>query len=315
MMTKKIVNNNQPFVSVIIPNYNHARYLDERIQSVLNQTYQNFEVIILDDKSTDNSVEVINKYINNPHVSHVVANEENCGSTFKQWHKGFELAKGEIIWIAESDDSCDKSLLETLVRGYIENDAVLAFCRSCKYDVKGNKNYYLHQSKLHDDMVVDGKCFISQYMLDKNSVANASSAIFNRKVAMSIDRQYMTMKGNGDWLFWIELMEHGNVYFCSKELNYFRFHSTNTTKTLGNQGISAIEQKKVFDYIVMHHFIPSSKITVKKLQILDYHMRANYESRAARRMVMKVWDRWMIGRLHIFLSSIKEDVKIFLRNL
>jgi glycosyltransferase involved in cell wall biosynthesis len=57
---KEIMNN--PLVSVIIPNYNHARFLDERIQSILNQTYQNFEVIILDDKSSDNSVEVINKY-------------------------------------------------------------------------------------------------------------------------------------------------------------------------------------------------------------------------------------------------------------
>ena len=51
-----------PLVSVIIPNYNHARFLDERIQSILNQTYQNFEVIILDDISSDNSVEFINQY-------------------------------------------------------------------------------------------------------------------------------------------------------------------------------------------------------------------------------------------------------------
>ena len=55
---------NKPFVSVIIPNYNHAKYLDERIQSVLTQTYQNFEIILLDDKSTDNSVEIINKQLN-----------------------------------------------------------------------------------------------------------------------------------------------------------------------------------------------------------------------------------------------------------
>lgn len=98
--------NNEPLVSVIIPNYNHARFLDERIQSVLNQTYQNFELIILDDKSTDNGLEVINKYKDDSHISHIVVNEENSGSPFKQWHKGFELAKGDWIWLAESDDSC-----------------------------------------------------------------------------------------------------------------------------------------------------------------------------------------------------------------
>ncbi|MDO5340840.1 MAG: glycosyltransferase family A protein [Bacteroidia bacterium] len=73
----------QPLVSVIIPNYNHARYLDQRIQTVLNQTYQNFEVIILDDKSTDNSLEVIAKYKVNPHISQIVINEQNSGSPFK----------------------------------------------------------------------------------------------------------------------------------------------------------------------------------------------------------------------------------------
>jgi glycosyltransferase involved in cell wall biosynthesis len=269
----------------------------------------------LDDKSTDNSVDIINKYKDNPHVSHVVINEENSGSTFKQWHKGFEIAKGDVVWIAESDDSCDKSLLETLVRGYVENNAVLAFCRSCKYDVDGNKCIYNLQNNLPWDIVMQGKTFISKYMIDRNVVANASSAIFSRELAMSIDRQYIKMRGNGDWLFWIELMEHGNVFFSAKELNFFRFHHTNTTKSLGFLGISGVEHKRIFDYLVSHHFIPRSKISIEKLKLLDYHMRADYESRSARRKVMKAWDKWLIGRCHIFLSSIKEDIKLFLRNL
>lgn len=122
--------NINPLVSVIIPNYCHARYLDERIQSVLNQTYTNFEVIILDDCSPDNgaSKEVIERYRSNPHISQIVYNEQNSGSPFKQWNKGFGLAKGEFIWIAESDDSCDEVLLESLVGRLMENsNAVVAF--------------------------------------------------------------------------------------------------------------------------------------------------------------------------------------------
>lgn len=80
-----------PLISVIIPNFNHARFLDERIQSVLYQTYQNFEVIIVDDKSTDNSLEVIDKYKDNPHVTQVVVNEENSSSPFK--HSGIKVLK------------------------------------------------------------------------------------------------------------------------------------------------------------------------------------------------------------------------------
>lgn len=95
-------------------------------------------MIILDDKSTDNSLEVIDKYKDNPHVTQVVVNEENSSSPFKQWHKGFEIAKGELIWIAESDDSCDKELLEVLVSEILKSrSAVIAFCQSRRMDANG----------------------------------------------------------------------------------------------------------------------------------------------------------------------------------
>jgi len=306
---------NNPLVSVIIPNYNHARFLDERIQSILNQTYQNFELIILDDKSTDNSVEVINKYKDNPHVSHIIVNEENSGTTFKQWHKGFELAKGEIVWIAESDDSCDSSLLETLVRGYVDNNAVLAFCRSCKYDVDGNKSVYAHQKLLVDNIVMQGKTFISKYMIDRNIVANASSAIFSRELAMSIDKQYMKMRGNGDWLFWIELMECGNVFFSTRELNYFRFHDFNTTKSLGNMGVSAIEYKTIFDYLVFNSYLCGINIRKEKTEFLYRCMKTDYKSHSVRRNVLHTWDKFFVYRFYIFFSSIKNDFMLLLRNL
>ena len=304
-----------PLVSVIIPNYNHARFLDERIQSVLNQTYQNFEVIILDDKSTDNSVEVINKYKDNPHISCVVVNEKNSGSTFIQWHKGFELAKGELIWIAESDDSCDDTFLSTLIHGYVDNNAILAFCRSCRYDVNGNKSVYTHQSILPWDIVMSGREFISQYLSNRNAVANASSAIFSRNIAMSIDRKYQTMKSLGDWMFWIELIEHGNVVFYTAELNYFRFHNTNTTKLLELQGITAIEHKTIFDYLVNNEYIKKQDVKNEKRKILYYKMNAKYESHFSRRKVMKVWDKWLVGRFYIFFSSLKDTLLLIIRNL
>lgn len=99
-------------VSVIIPNYCHARFLNRRIDSVLNQTYGDFEVIILDDCSSDNSRDIIETYRHHPRVSHIVYNEKNSGSTFIQWDKGFELAQGEYIWIAESDDEAAPTSFE-----------------------------------------------------------------------------------------------------------------------------------------------------------------------------------------------------------
>ena len=120
-----------PQVSVIVPNYNHAPYLRQRLDSIFNQTFQDFEVIILDDCSTDNSKEVIEEYRNRSQVSHVVYNETNSGSPFKQWAKGFDLAQGEYIWIAESDDWAELNFLEKMFRILEKDDSLaLAFCES-----------------------------------------------------------------------------------------------------------------------------------------------------------------------------------------
>ena len=93
------------------------------------QTYLDFEVIILDDCSDDNSSEIIEGYRTNHHVAHIIYNETNSGNTFKQWQKGIELTTGKYIWIAESDDWCEPTLLETLMQGIECNDnIVISYC-------------------------------------------------------------------------------------------------------------------------------------------------------------------------------------------
>lgn len=73
-------------VSVIVPNYNHHKFLNARLDSILKQTYQNFEIIILDDCSTDENRDIIELYRNHPKVSHIIHNTKNSGSTFIQWN-------------------------------------------------------------------------------------------------------------------------------------------------------------------------------------------------------------------------------------
>ena len=104
-----------PKVSIIVPNYNHGAYLRKRIDSVLNQTFQDFELILLDDCSTDNSVDILESYNTEARISHIEINKKNPGKPFQQWVRGIELAKGKYIWIAESDDYADNDFLEKTV--------------------------------------------------------------------------------------------------------------------------------------------------------------------------------------------------------
>lgn len=307
---------NSPFVSVIIPNYNHARFLDERIQSVLNQTYQNYEVIILDDKSTDNSVEVIEKYRNSPQISTIIINDENSGSTFKQWHKGFELAKGDLIWIAESDDSCDKTLLERNVKNFINDEhCVLSFACSLRMDENG----VLHNKmqNIQKDISLDGMSFNRQYMFCGCVVANASSALFKKNIAIEADKIYMNYKGGGDRVFWMEIAECGNVSIIKDPLNYFRKHNSNTTKKLYKDGTDYFEAKKTYDFIKSRYKIDRKEsYRIYKYYIYLIKHIEHFNSEQIKKDLLNYWKpnllitflveyRWYKTRVIYKLSQIK----------
>lgn len=237
-----------PLVSVIIPNYNHALYLEQRIESVLNQTYDNFEVIILDDKSSDNSVDIINRYRTNPHVSNIIVNDINSGSTFVQWNRGMEMSKGDIIWIAESDDYCQPNFLEECVREYCNfPECVIVYCTSQYIDAKNNEiETYNH----YDEPIyyLHGADFIKERNAFGCAIWNASSAIFNKAVALSVDKRYQSFKMCGDKLFWILMAENGNIVHINKAMNFFRQHNNKVSPKRFCDGTWLTEERKIYEY-------------------------------------------------------------------
>ncbi|WP_442507916.1 glycosyltransferase family 2 protein [Novipirellula sp. SH528] len=212
-----------PLVSVIVPNYNHAAFLRERIDSILKQTFQNFELILLDDCSTDTSVAILNEYASHPKVARVEMNERNSGSPFAQWKKGFRFAQGSFVWIAESDDAAAPELLQTLISPLQQHpECVLAHCNSMQIDSQGGE-LGLRPNRSIPNQIVDGKTEIFERMRYWNSVPNASGAVF-RRAAVTDAMIPDSMRYCGDCVFWIRLLEKGSVYFESNTLNYTRVH-------------------------------------------------------------------------------------------
>lgn len=233
-------------VSVVIPNYNYARFLKQRIDSVLNQTYQDIEIIILDDCSTDESKEVIEAYRGEKRISHIIYNEQNSGTTFKQWRKGFDLAKGEFIWIAEADDYADPQLLEVLV-GRMSNDKEIkvGFVNSNWVTPKHtfiNNDYTIPQPL----QVYDGKDFVHAHLLKENYIYNASMAVFRRDALSRIDHRYMSFRSCGDKLFWKSLAVQGKVLYVCEALNYFRIHDAKVTTNSIASGLLFEEENQFF---------------------------------------------------------------------
>src|SRR5580698_7457190 len=105
----------KPLVSVLVTSYNRAEYICETIDSILNQTYPNFEIIICDNCSTDNTIEVIQKYADNPRVS-IYQNEVNIGQ-FPNRNKIVSYANGKYLKYVDSDDLMYPHGLEIIVEG------------------------------------------------------------------------------------------------------------------------------------------------------------------------------------------------------
>ena len=258
--------NNYPLVSIIVPNFNHFPFLKERVDSVIAQTYLNFEVILMDDCSKDKSRELLEQYRSHPKVSHIVYNETNSGSTFRQWNKGVELAKGEYIWIAESDDVAAPSFLQKVMSVYNSDPAVvLSFTQSYKLNYKSEiTGSWLGFMKSTDkklflkDFIISGHNFITRSLIYKNTIPNASSLVFNKQVYLAIGGADITLRYCSDWLTWLKMATKGKVAYISEPLNYFRYHDSSVIASSKTSGEIFLKKYDIIMRNLFEKFVQNS---------------------------------------------------------
>lgn len=259
-----------PKVSIILPNYNYARYLDERIQSLLNQTYKDFELIILDDASTDNSIEVIEKYTADPRVKTKYFSE-NSGLPYQRWNDGADMAEGGYLLIAGADDSCHPTLLEKLVDKLDNHPNVgLSFCQSWKIDSAGKRlssmkkwTNDLNKERWNQDFIDAGKNEMP-YLLFKNTLPNASAVLMRRNVFLKAGNFHIKMRLTADWLQWIKMLEISDISFLAEPLNYFRHHEGTLTTKAVKSGLALEESYQVQKYIIKNPNLGLSKEIIYK---------------------------------------------------
>jgi glycosyltransferase involved in cell wall biosynthesis len=220
-----------PKVSVVVPNYNHARFLRRRIDTILGQTFRDFELILLDDCSTDESRSILHEYASDPRVRSEF-NDINSGSTFKQWNKGVRLAQGKYVWIAESDDYADERLLERLVAVLDDGPQVtFAYCRSWRVSsddrLDGFGDFYIVPLAGHPwtaDFCLDGRELCRECFSRINAVPNTNAVVFRKNVYDSVGGADESLHLCGDWKLWADMALQGSVAYLCEPLNYFRFH-------------------------------------------------------------------------------------------
>jgi glycosyltransferase involved in cell wall biosynthesis len=306
-----------PKISVIIPNYNHAQFLEQRIESILNQTFQDFEIIFLDDNSTDNSWEVFSKYATHPKISHAVVNETNSGSPFKQWNKGFSLATGEYIWIAESDDYAESTILAKLAQKLDAHPAVgLVYSQSWQVDENGSVistmdswTDDLDLYKWKNDYIEYGINECANYLSVKNVIPNASAVMFRRCFMAELRSDMENFKLCGDWLFWIEILLKSDVAFIAEPLNFFRCHK-NTARSLTKLKTAILEQINILDYLSRSVKIPDITFCKIKSDMINSYFSSYYSEPIDYKDLIKFYGK-LLALNYKFSHYIGVSIEIF----
>lgn len=261
-------------VSVVVPNYNYARYLPERLGSIFNQTYPIYEVLFLDDKSSDDSVVVAQQVAEQyKREMGVVLNAENSGSVFKQWEKATKTAGSEYLWIAEADDAAELNFVEEIISSF-ENETVLGFSDSKQIGTNSEHlgdsyHFYLKDLETFKDneaFAINSQDFARNALCIKNCILNVSAVIFKRSVLenafQQTRRHLVDYKVAGDWYLYtsISLNSDAKVTYVNKSLNAHRRHQVSATHSLNIE-------KHIKEIKSVQNFVASKiKLDTKKSQ-------------------------------------------------
>jgi glycosyltransferase involved in cell wall biosynthesis/glycogen synthase len=233
-------------VSVIVPSYNYEKYLAERLWSIIAQTYKPYELIFLDDASNDKSVEVARDILGKSGIKFSIIENSTNEGVFNQWIKGFQLAKGELVWTAEADDICEPDFLEKLVSRFSDEEVNLAYTQSLIINENSEEVDYSYTSytgdlspdKWNSDYCQSGALEINDGLAIKNTIPNASAVIIRKSALKDIEDVLRHFRICGDWFTYTYVLRKGKISFCHEALNYHRRHSQSV--------INQSEKKELF---------------------------------------------------------------------
>ncbi len=227
-----------PRVTVVVPNWNYAQYIEQRLDSIRQQSIPFYELILLDDASDDDSRQKMEQWLVDTQTeARLIVNSENSGNVFAQWQKGITLARGDYLWIAEADDLADPEFLATVLPQLQSKETVLSYCESAQIDEQGNvlaPNYRSYLEPLAprnwlSAYRADGVDEIRSALAVLNTIPNVSAVLFDRaRLAEVFKRNFaeiLSFQRAGDWFVYLRILGYGKIAFSPKPANQHRRHS------------------------------------------------------------------------------------------
>jgi len=211
------INYETAMVSVIIPNYNYGEYIEDAIKSVLSQTFNNYEIIVVNNGSTDNSLEVLQKY----ESLVTLINQENIGQSGAR-NAGLIRSTGDVIAFLDADDIWEVSKLEKQI-SLLSAETQLVYCGVRRFDNESERTLSIHLPAHKDSC--------AGYFLDHPGVAivlgGESTAIFTRELLTSVGLFDQSLNSSAGWDFFRRCSSYTNFDFVPEPLVNYRIHNRN----------------------------------------------------------------------------------------
>ena len=259
------VSGTPPVVSVILPNYNYEHYIERRVDSILSQSFQDFELLIEDDHSTDRSVELLQRYAARRHVQ-LTAHPNNRGA-FTMWLEGLKAASGELIWIAEADDLCEPDLLESLLPFFGDEAVSLAYAQSYVIDehgkVQGDYSLCfpdLSPTKWLKSYTNTGQSEFQDGLAIKNTILNASAVVFRKPAVELMEEVLRDFKLSGDWYLYLNILQGTSIAYCADKLNYHRRHGGSIIAKYGDRAVAIAEMAQIHNFLIEHNDLETNVV-------------------------------------------------------
>lgn len=266
--------------SILIANYNNGKYFKDCYASLISQTYGNWEVIIVDDASTDNSVEIIESIIKNDPRFRIYHNSSNqgCGYTKRECMK---YATGEVCAYLDPDDALYADALEKTVQEFINNSDITATY----------SQMMLCDENLTPDKVYAGtkQIYNSRYFFNCPTQF-AHFFTFKRATYLKTSGINPALKSAVDQDLYLKILEHGNVKYIKEPLYLYRLHSNGISQQSFKQGAKESFAKVIHETMKRRGIrkINNRKVPETYTNQQEIYQLLNYQTQKLHRLINKV---------------------------
>lgn len=272
-----------PLVTIVTPTYNNAEYLSETIESVLNQTYDNIEYIVINDGSTDRTQEILSKY----RERCTVINQENVGQS-ETLNRGWSMANGSILGYISSDDHLKPDCISMAVHELTQNDSIVA--TYCDYDLIDSNGKHIRSVATEE---FDAKRLSEDLICQPGPGAFFRAGTFN-----DVGGWRKELRQVPDFEFWLRLHQVGDFMRIPANLASFRIHKDSTSL----RSVPALMSEEIIRVVLEHTAQP--EVSVNKKHALSsaclISARSHFQS-----------GRYIAGFKKLFMAIYYNPTKIF----